>query len=166
MPRVGANPNARLQLHLLLRALPEAFANGGGASHILRQQAELTMSDLNKVLLIGRLGAKPELNHGQNGVAVCRMSVATAHSVQQDDRWERHTTWHKVVAFDRLAERCGEFLDKGKLVFVEGQLRADDWKDKDGVVHKGREIRASAVRHLGQREVAQGEAEHALAAVG
>ena len=110
------------------------------------------MSDLNKVMLIGRLGGKPEIHKGQSGVAMCRMSVATSHSVQHDGRWEKQTTWHKVVAFDRLAEQCCEFLDKGRLVFVEGQLRADDWTDKDGVVHRGREVKASAVRFLSGKD--------------
>jgi len=107
------------------------------------------MSDLNKVMLIGRLGGKPELLKTASGAPVCRLSVATSHGSQRDGRWERTTTWHKVVTFDRLAELCSEFLDKGRLVFVEGALRATEWKDKDGIVHHGREVRASHVRFLG-----------------
>lgn len=109
------------------------------------------MSDLNKVMLIGRMGAKPELHKTGSGGAVCRMRVATSHGVQQEGKAERETLWHNVVVFDRLAELCAEHLDKGRLVFVEGSLRADSWRDKEGVVHDNREVRAHHVHFLGGR---------------
>ena len=107
------------------------------------------MTDLNKVMLIGRIGAKPELRKTQGGDAVCRMRVATSHGVRQEGQSERETLWHSVVAFDRLAELCAEHLDKGRLVYVEGALRATSWRDKEGVVHDTREVRAHNISFLG-----------------
>ncbi len=109
------------------------------------------MNDLNKVMLIGRIGAKPELRKTNAGDPVCRLRVATSHGVQQEGKAERETLWHTVVAFDRLAELCAEHLDKGRLVFVEGALRADSWRDKEGVVHDNREVRAHHIHFLGGR---------------
>lgn len=122
------------------------------------------MSDLNKVMLIGRIGSKPELRKTNSGDPVCRMRVATSHGVQQDGKAERETLWHTVVAFDRLAELCAEHLDKGRLVFVEGALRADSWRDKEGVVHDNREVRAHHVHFLGGRGENQRAASQQVAA--
>lgn len=117
------------------------------------------MTDLNKVMLIGRIGAKPELRKTQGGDAVCRLRVATSHGVRQEGQSERETLWHSVVAFDRLAELCAEHLDKGRLVYVEGALRATSWRDKEGVVHDSREVRAHNISFLGAHgKVSQPEA--------
>ena len=107
------------------------------------------MTDLNKVMLIGHLGGKPEMRKTANGTAVCQLRLATSHAVAKDGGWERDTLWHNVTVFDKLAERCCEYLDKGRLVYVEGTLRANEWTDKQGVVHDGRDIRANNVSFLG-----------------
>lgn len=119
------------------------------------------MGDLNKVMLIGRLGNKPELRKLANGDPVCSLRVATSYGSQQDGKFERETLWHQVSVWGKQAEACAEHLDKGRLVYVEGTLRPDDWKDKDGVIHHGREVRAAAVYFLGNKV---GEAPQVMAA--
>jgi single-strand DNA-binding protein len=116
-----------------------------------RLQGSAIMGDLNKVMLIGRLGNKPELRKLGNGDAVCNLRVATSYGTQQDGKFERETLWHQVAVFGKQAESCAEHLEKGRLVYVEGALRPDDWKDKDGVIHHGREVRASQVYFLGAK---------------
>ncbi|MEA3386320.1 MAG: single-stranded DNA-binding protein [Thermodesulfobacteriota bacterium] len=88
---------------------------------------------LNKVMLIGRLGADPEIRYTADGTAVTTLSIATNRLVKRDDRWEEgDPDWHRVVAWRRLAEICGEYLRKGSNVYVEGQLRTRSWEDRDG----------------------------------
>lgn len=110
------------------------------------------MSDLNKVLLIGRLGNKPELRKTQGDGCVAHLNVATSHETQKaEGQFERETEWHRVVVFGRLAEQCTAHLDKGRLVYVEGTLRTNLWKDKDNVERSEREVRARHVSFLGGR---------------
>ncbi|MSQ83731.1 MAG: single-stranded DNA-binding protein [Myxococcales bacterium] len=106
------------------------------------------MSDLNKVLLIGRLGGQPEIKTLASGKSMCKLNIATGSHRQKEGKWEKETMWHSVVAFDRLAEKCGEFLSTGRLVYVEGTMRANDWVGKDGTKHHDREIRATDVHFL------------------
>ncbi|MEA1868404.1 MAG: single-stranded DNA-binding protein [Thermodesulfobacteriota bacterium] len=88
---------------------------------------------LNKVMLIGRLGADPEIRYTADGTAVTTLSIATNRMVKREDRWEEgDPDWHRVVAWRRLAEICGEYLRKGSNIYVEGQLRTRSWEDKDG----------------------------------
>ncbi|PXF58731.1 MAG: single-stranded DNA-binding protein [Deltaproteobacteria bacterium] len=88
---------------------------------------------LNKVMLIGRLGADPEIRYTADGTAVTTLSIATNRMVKREDRWEEgDPDWHRVVAWRRLAEICGEYLRKGSNVYVEGQLRTRAWEDRDG----------------------------------
>lgn len=110
------------------------------------------MSDLNKVLLIGRLGSKPELRKTQGDGCVAHLNVATSHESQKaEGQFERETEWHRVVVFGRLAEQCTTHLDKGRLVYVEGTLRTNMWKDSQNVEHTEREVRARHVSFLGSR---------------
>jgi len=88
---------------------------------------------LNKVMLIGRLGADPEIRYTADGTAVTTLSIATNRLVKREDRWEEgDTDWHRVVAWRRLAEICGEYLSKGSNVYVEGRLSTRSWEDRDG----------------------------------
>lgn len=128
-----------------------------GALHV----PEDSMSDLNKVMLIGRIGAKPELKTTQAGDAICKLRLATSYGTQQDGKFERETLWHSVVVFGRQAENCAENLDKGRLVYVEGTLRPDEWTDKSGAVHHAREVRASHVSFLGPKVKADSQAQAA-----
>jgi single-strand DNA-binding protein len=113
------------------------------------------MSDLNKVMLIGRLGQKPELKTLSSGDAVTRLSVATSYQTKKDGVREERTEWHSVSVFGKSAENCVKFLDKGKLVYVEGHLHNAHWKAKDGSERNDREIRAETVTFLSRSENAR-----------
>lgn len=106
---------------------------------------------VNKVILVGRLGRDPELKYTASGTAFCRFSMAT------DDVWndkasgerQERTEWHNIVAWDRLAEICNQYLTKGRQVYVEGSLQTREWDDQDGNKRKTTEIRARDVVLLG-----------------
>ena len=108
---------------------------------------------LNHVMIIGRLGADPELRYTQVGQPVCSMRVATDESYTDKDgnRVER-TEWHSVVAFQRSAENCNQYLRKGSLVYVEGKLATRKWQDQKGQDRYTTEIRADRVQFLEKRE--------------
>jgi len=110
------------------------------------------MSNVNKVILVGRLGGDPTLRYTKNSTAVANFSVATT------DRWtdadggkQEHTEWHRVVAWDRLGEICGNHLAKGRLVYVEGRLRTREWTDNDNAKRKIMEIIAFDVVFLSSK---------------
>lgn len=89
---------------------------------------------VNKVILVGNLGADPEVRHLESGTAVASISVATSeqwNDKQTGEKQER-TEWHRVVFFGKLAEVVGEYLHKGKQVYIEGSLRTRKWQDQDG----------------------------------
>ena len=99
---------------------------------------------INKVILVGRLGRDPEMKYTASGTPFCRFSIAT------DDAWtdkgsgekQERTEWHSIVVWDRLAEICNQYLNKGKLVYIEGSLQTREWDDKEGVKRKTTEVRA------------------------
>lgn len=91
------------------------------------------MRGVNKVMLIGRLGKDPELRYTTNGQPVANFTLATTEvRGSKDTEKQEYTEWHRVVAWGRLAEICGEYLSKGKMVYVEGSLRTRSWDDKQG----------------------------------
>ena len=106
------------------------------------------MASLNKVMLIGNLGRDPEIRHTQSGTAVATLSVATNErwNTVEGDKAER-TEWHRVVAFGKLAEICGQHLAKGRAVFVEGRIQTRAW-EKDGDKRSVTEIVAGSVQFL------------------
>lgn len=87
---------------------------------------------LNKVMLIGRLGADPEIRYTQDGTSVCTFNIATNRRVKRNEQWEEETDWHRVVAWRQTADLLGKFLHKGSLVYVEGSLRTRSWTDQAG----------------------------------
>ena len=88
---------------------------------------------LNKVMLIGNLGRDPEIKYTQSGTAVATFSIATTEKFKgKDGQTQDQTEWHKIVAWQRLAEICGEYLHKGSKVYIEGKLQTRKWQDKDG----------------------------------
>lgn len=91
------------------------------------------MRGVNKVMLIGRLGKDPELRYTTNGQPVANFTLATTEvRGSKDTERQEYTEWHRIVAWGRLAEICGEYLSKGKMVYVEGSLRTRSWDDKQG----------------------------------
>ncbi len=107
--------------------------------------------DLNKVMLIGRLGQDPEIRYTQDGTPVATLSVATSSPIKRGDSWEEETEWHRVVAWRRLAEIAGEYMNKGTLVYVEGRLKTRSWEDRDGNKRWTTEIVARDIFMLGGR---------------
>ncbi len=106
-------------------------------------------NSVNKVFLVGRLGQKPEIRYTGSGSAVVNMSMATNESRrdQQGNNTE-HTEWHRIVVFGKTAEFCGNYLDSGTLVYVDGRLQTRSWEDRDGVKRYTTEIVANTVTPL------------------
>jgi len=91
------------------------------------------MASLNKVMLIGNLGKDPEVRYTTSGQAVASFSLATSEKFKsKNGDWEERTEWHNITLWGRLAEIAGEYLAKGKTVFIEGRLQTRKWQDKDG----------------------------------
>jgi len=90
---------------------------------------------VNKVIIIGNLGADPEVRYAQSGSAITTIRIATSEQWKdkQSGETQERTEWHRVVMYNRLGEIAGEYLRKGSKVFIEGSLRTNKWKDKDGV---------------------------------
>ena len=106
---------------------------------------------INKVIIVGNLGADPEVRYTGGGTAVCSLSVATSEQwtdKQSGERQER-TEWHRVKLFGKLAEIAGEYLKKGRQVYIEGSLRTDKYTDKNGVEKYSTDIVASDMQMLG-----------------
>jgi len=108
---------------------------------------------INKVILVGNLGADPETRYMPSGSAVTNLSVATSESWKDKQTGEQteRTEWHKVVMFDRLAEVAAEYLRKGSQVYIEGKLQTRKWQDRDGNDRWTTEIRANEMQMLGGR---------------
>ena len=111
------------------------------------------MASVNKVILVGNLGADPETKYLPSGDAVTNIRIATT------DKWKdkasgemkEATEWHRIAFFGRLAEIAGEYLKKGSQVYIEGSLRTRKWQDKDGQDRYTTEIRADSMQMLGSR---------------
>ncbi len=106
------------------------------------------MAGLNKVMLIGHLGRDPEVRYTPAGLAVANFTMATTEKFKEEER----TEWHRIVAFDKLAEIMGQYLSKGKQVYIEGRLQTRDWQDKDGNKRTTTEIVANQMVMLGSRQ--------------
>lgn len=113
------------------------------------------MASVNKVILVGNLGRDPEVRYSPDGAAICNLSVATTSSWKDKTSGEKRdeTEWHRVVMYSRLAEIAGEYLKKGRSVYIEGRLKTRKWQDKDtGVDRYSTEIIADQMQMLGGRE--------------
>lgn len=105
---------------------------------------------VNKVILVGNLGADPELRYTGSGTAVCNFNLATNESYKdRDGNQVEKTEWHRIVAWERLAEICGEYLKKGRQVYVEGSLQTRQYEDKEGVTRYTTEIKMREMQMLG-----------------
>ena len=112
------------------------------------------MASVNKVILIGNLGRDPEVRYAPSGAAICNVTIATSRQWKDKTSGERQeeTEWHRIALFDRLAEVAGEYLKKGRPVYIEGRLKTRKYTDKDGVEKYTTEIVASDMQLLGGRE--------------
>ncbi|MBW8828847.1 MAG: single-stranded DNA-binding protein [Burkholderiales bacterium] len=112
------------------------------------------MASVNKVIIVGNLGRDPEVRYNPNGGAWCTVSIATTRNWKDKTSGEKveETEWHRVVFNDRLAEIAGEYLKKGRSVYVEGRLKTRKWTDKDGIEKFTTEIVANEMQMLGGRE--------------
>lgn len=111
------------------------------------------MASVNKVILIGNLGRDPELRYTPSGTAVANFTLATNEKWKnKNGEKQEHTEWHRIVAWGKLAEICGEYLHKGRQVYIEGVIRSRNYKDKEGVEKTSTEIRADNMVMLGRAE--------------
>ena len=112
------------------------------------------MASVNKVIIVGNLGADPETRYLPSGEAVTNIRVATTDrwKDKQSGEMKEATEWHRIAFFGRLATIAGEYLKKGSQVYVEGSLRTRKWQDKDGQDRYSTEVRGDVMQMLGRRE--------------
>jgi len=111
---------------------------------------------LNKAILIGNLGRDPEVRYTPSGVAVANFTIATSENwTSKEGQKETRTEWHRIVAFGKLAEICGEYLSKGRQVYIEGRIQTREWEDKEGIKRYTTEIVANQMLMLGGRDTAE-----------
>jgi len=109
------------------------------------------MASVNKVILIGNLGRDPEIRYSSDSAAICSISIATTSQWKdrKSNEKQEETEWHRVVFYGKLAEIVGEYLTKGRSVYVEGRLRTRRWKSKDGHDRYTTEVIAEQMQMLG-----------------
>ena len=116
------------------------------------------MASVNKVIIVGNLGADPESRFAPSGDAVCNIRVATTETWKDKQTGEKKesTEWHRIGFYGRLAEIAGQYLRKGSQVYIEGSLRTRKWQDKDGQDRYTTEIRGDEMKMLGGKPEGQG----------
>ena len=107
---------------------------------------------VNKVIIVGRLGADPEVKAIGSGTTVARLNVATSESWVKDGQKQEKTEWHRITVWGKLAEICGKHLSKGRQVYVEGKIQTRQWEDQQGQKRYSTEIVASTVQFLGSKD--------------
>lgn len=107
------------------------------------------MASINKVILVGYLGADPEVRYTPSGTAVANFRMATTEQwANKDGQKQERTEWHRIVAWRKLAEICGQYLHKGSMVYIEGRLQTRSWDDRDGNKRYTTEIIAQGMQML------------------
>lgn len=112
------------------------------------------MASINKVILIGNLGKDPEVRFSQDGTAICNINIATSSKWKDKNSGEQReeTEWHRVVFYGKLAEIVGEYLKKGKSIYLEGRLKTRKWQNKEGVDQYTTEVIADLMQMLSGRD--------------
>jgi len=112
------------------------------------------MASVNKVIIVGNCGRDPDVRYAPSGAAICNISIATSSRRKDKNTGEsiEDTQWHRVTFYDRMAEIAGEYLKKGRPVYVEGRLKYGKYTDKDGVERNTVDIVATEMQLLGGRE--------------
>ena len=115
------------------------------------------MAGINKSILVGNLGRDPDVRYAQSGMAICKMRLAVTERVKDGvDGWKDATEWFTVTAFGKLAETAAQYLHKGRQVYVEGRLKTDKYKDKEGIDRTSIEVIANTLQFLGNGQGVQG----------
>src|ERR1051325_7974343 len=109
------------------------------------------MSGVNKVILVGHLGKDPEVRYLEGGVSVASFPLATSETFNKDGKKVEQTEWHNIVLWRSLADVAAKFLQKGKLVYIEGKLRTRSFEDKEGVKKYTTEVVAENFTMLGRK---------------
>ena len=107
------------------------------------------MSGVNQIMIVGNVGSAPELSYGQNNVPFCRFSVAVNEQWKTDGEKKERVTWFPVVTFNGLAETCANYIDRGRLVAVQGRVQNRDYEDRGGTRHEVMQVIAEKVVFLG-----------------
>ena len=116
------------------------------------------MASVNKVILIGNLGADPELRYTPAGRGVVNFRMATTRNwTTKDGEKREETEWHRIVAWDKLAEICGEYLKKGSPVYIEGRIQTRSWEDQSGTKRWSTEIVGGEMKMLGSRQATEAQ---------
>lgn len=111
------------------------------------------MAGVNKVMLIGNLGADPDMRYTPSGTGVCELSLATGETwTDKNGERQERTEWHRIVVWGKRAETCSKYLAKGRQCYVEGRLRTRSWEDKEGNKRYTTEVVATDVQFLGSRD--------------
>ncbi|MBK0380257.1 single-stranded DNA-binding protein [Mucilaginibacter segetis] len=118
------------------------------------------MAGINKVILVGHLGKDPEMRHLDGGVAVASFPLATSETFNKDGRKVEQTEWHNIVMWRGLADVAAKFLQKGKLVYIEGKLRTRSFEDKEGIKKYTTEVVAENFTMLGRKTDFETENSH------
>lgn len=147
--RVRKPPDARLDCKQA--ASPERMRHTASSEAVIQpHKGACTMAGINKVILVGNLGADPEIRYTPGGTAVANFRIATSETrVNKEGLKETKTEWHRIVAFGKLAEICGEYLAKGRQVYIEGKIQTRSWDDRDGNKKYTTEILANVMQMLG-----------------
>jgi len=117
---------------------------------------------LNKVMLIGRLGADPEIKYSQGGSPIANLRIATDESyTDRNGQRQERTEWHTAIAFQRTAEICQQYLHKGSLVYIEGKLQTRKWQDKNGQDRYSTEIQCQRLQMLERKQEGNAPAQQA-----
>ena len=125
------------------------------------------MASINKAILIGNLGSDPDVRYTANGTAVANFNIATNESWNnKEGQREERTEWHRIVCWNKIAELCGEYLSKGRTVYIEGRIQTREWEDKEGNKRYTTEVVANTVQFLGGRGEASNRNEEKKAASG
>lgn len=113
------------------------------------------MSSINKAIIVGRVGRDPEIRYMQSGKAVVNLSIATTSKRKTQDGTVEDTQWHRITAYDKLADIIGQYVKKGSLIYIEGSIKYGKFTDKDGVERNTTDIVAGQMQMLGGRSEGQ-----------
>lgn len=114
------------------------------------------MASVNKVIILGNLGADPEVRYTSSGTKVVSLRVATTDVIGTGENREERTEWHRITVWGKQADQCGNYLKKGRTVYIEGRLQTRSYDDKDGIKRYSTDIVAQTVKFIGPGDRSEG----------